>query len=1191
MQRGISQSGSPAGVKREGRTWSGTTDRVGGGAYDLIMSSDSSIDDQLARRPWNEVSGPALLRAAGALQLLPQNQVFALELHVLASIAVRIPVRANARPVTASMLRGMLKNPLLKDPEGDGSFVTSDLFCSEIEFVDMPFRMIAGSSDSAHLKAQSLVQAIVKKTGAALPPDFVRYAYKLAMAVFGISEAMCQRAEIERTRPPLRGDEGRIFVPSTVALRLLEHAVHFRFEELPDGVLDLLQPLSTAVGEGIDIYPKEAIEAVGVRPFHLSDDALTISCPGELAGALMCELQRLAGEANCLRALGEAHRRYLARYVAHVASLSELEVEEPIEVGDANVTLVVAHIQGQRIVFAVAADLFDGYAVEEPFGMWLSTDVAEAIGEAIAVEGESPVVVLTIGSTTRGHMGFLPASDTADWIMLDPHNLAMLLKLEWNNDPWELVRFARASSRLGETTQVISHSELGEYGLYKDNYDSFYLDDGELPSALMLAGDYGVSIRTQSRLRLDEHLVPTAQGAITSISMSGIDFAPIYLLMGDSARSLSIEFPHLFVWIRASDSSGPTTQLFLEGIAYWLWQIFAQLPASVPARELRILIGIEPGLGEAISIARQGRAQFGVTVRPDVAFELVPEANEFDRALVKELLVGVAGPFIGQTLDVNRLLEHIAPLGNKKMFLVGSGAIPELYDSGMARHSRLIAKSVASAVLDDLGARLFEELDVHVGDIPDDRTVEVLNHAVAIIYRRLVEMCARFDANSMLTRLIAQSEGLDVSTRLEDIRRLTRIACYGEVHYPAKKLREDTSRRVETSLAVRFLIEYLSAVPSIGSAAPTDDEYDTVCALALEITTMGMLSDARHYGLSEVTVSRLPSGRLGTSQDDRYATGLISHSELSISRELQGEPDPEDDEDEWRFTKEEDAAFTDEFGFTVDEIQTAVGGLYDELIADPHTGVVRTTMAAASAIVAKRAGWTTGRAQELVALFALQQESSFSLSPETAPWRFGRLRSYLRKPIVIGGAGDAAILIWGQARLLGAIFDLVNLYKTGRLKASSKRMKTLLGSVRQAKNYDFEEKVAARFRARGFSDVRKRVRVINGRRLVSATDEDLGDIDVLVVDQSARELLVVEAKDFETARTPIEMSREMFKLRQDAVRKNHRRAEWLRQNLDLFESPSSRQPWVVREIVVTSRRSTAVATGNGHETVIAIHEL
>jgi hypothetical protein len=49
--------------------------------------------------------------------------------------------------------------------------------------------------------------------------------------------------------------------------------------------------------------------------------------------------------------------------------------------------------------------------------------------------------------------------------------------------------------------------------------------------------------------------------------------------------------------------------------------------------------------------------------------------------------------------------------------------------------------------------------------------------------------------------------------------------------------------------------------------------YDELLAVAAELISRATLSDAIQYGFSQVELSMLPSGRLGVSLGDRYATG------------------------------------------------------------------------------------------------------------------------------------------------------------------------------------------------------------------------------------------------------------------------------------------------------------------------------
>lgn len=1090
------------------------------------------------------------------------------------------------------MLRGLLKHPALSDPEGTGIFEITDLFCSEIELFGAPYRFISGSGNNSIAKAHGLCQSILKATGSGLPQEYVLRAAELIAAVAELSEAVCARSGVLRTRSAMGEPPRLVTVPPTKTLREMKEWASFRLDELSADLLTTLEPLRQPSGTQFDVYPTYTDEVLASKPLLTTEDHLVVLAPGELAGALCVALQALAVDMDCVEELALSHERWVTSFVHHWLGFSNLEVDQPTHQPEIRATVINGDLQGQAVVVVIAGDRFDDYDVDEPFGLWASATALDVIEAELKIDGMNPpVVVYCAATTTRGQMTFVPAASEVLWLQMDPYDLISLMKTQWNDNTWGLVRFARATRRLERTTQVVSESVAALYGLYSANKDSFYLSDDQLPTALFMSGQDCLRPRLDERLRMDEHLVPTKAGSLLAISLSGTGYAPIYVLPDDAAPALAVELDDIFIWIRGRvDDPRFPLRVFLEGFAFWIWQLFALDSLRAGLREIRIELVIASGSsGNQIEVRRTGSVQFEFTVRPEVAFAAVPRANEFDRDIVRAIARDIAEPLgVISHEQIAPVVEQVAPPGDKKMFLVGSNNIPELHDSKIASLSRLIPQSVMSEVLDDLGDRLFSDDKYPPGDIPPELTVEVLNSAVATLFARLKSIVSQVDQEVALERLMRQAAGLEVAGRVEAIRRRTRIACYGAEHYPVTDLREQESRRIETSLAVRFLIEYVSATSPSGKAILNDDEHDLMCALALEITTKGMLSDARHYGLSDIECSRLASGRLGISREDRYSTGLITHSEAAIASSLSGQA-AEDDESDWGFTPSEDAAFAAEFGFTADELQRGAAAIYNSFQEDDET-VRRASRSAVVTAIAKETAWPESRADSFIELFELRRKEMFELNGDTAPWRFGKSRSYLRRPIVSAGEGVDEVLRWTPARLLSAVFDLVHLYQSGRLKARSKEMRSALGSVRQSHNNAFEKKVAEQYRLLGYRDVHERVTAWAGKSLTSDDGDNLGDIDVLVVDHGRRRVLVVEAKDFETARTPIEMSREMAKLRDEAVPKSHRRANWVRSNISLFSGNSGGR-WIVEEVVVTSRPSTAAATGNAHETVVSLSDL
>jgi len=93
--------------------------------------------------------------------------------------------------------------------------------------------------------------------------------------------------------------------------------------------------------------------------------------------------------------------------------------------------------------------------------------------------------------------------------------------------------------------------------------------------------------------------------------------------------------------------------------------------------------------------------------------------------------------------------------------------------------------------------------------------------------------------------------------------------------------------------------------------------------------------------------------------------------------------------------------------------------------------------------------------------------------------------------------------------------------------------------------------VAELYRSVGLR-ARENLKKLGGKRIARSDGSDLGDLDVLVVDPTKRVLLAVEVKDFEVARTPVELANEMSKLLEgssSAVERHRRRVDFVRANL------------------------------------------
>jgi hypothetical protein len=377
----------------------------------------------------------------------------------------------------------------------------------------------------------------------------------------------------------------------------------------------------------------------------------------------------------------------------------------------------------------------------------------------------------------------------------------------------------------------------------------------------------------------------------------------------------------------------------------------------------------------------------------------------------------------------------------------------------------------------------------------------------------------------------------------------------------------------------------VAAQPPSGALPVNLERYDELMSIGSEIVNKGFLSDAIHFGLSDTMISMLPSGRLGLSREDTYQEAIGKFRAVNVSSHLRNAADhfarhwpkstPGSTPD---YFEELQKAFLEEFGLTLSEWAEFTGSII-RIGMDAQSEPKKSTLAQFTEQVAEDLGWTAQRVGQVVARFSLVARGDFFDGPlgEIYPWRYGRDLSYLRRPFVLTGSEDEVSVVWGNRHLETAGRTLVRVCTSGRLKAQTSAMKRFMGASRAIEPEVFNDDVAAVFADQADLIVRSRVKKFGKLRLARANGEDLGDIDVLIADTRRRRLVAVETKDFETARTPSELARELAKLLTGPKSANGlhaARVDWVRDHrreiLDWLGVAGSSTKWSVAGLIVVS---------------------
>lgn len=1185
-----------------------------------------------SKKLWNDLDGDRLIAAASGLQLIPDNAPFLLRFRRMTAVGLRLSAEERAKRLSSSQIKSALATELVS-----GSTITSKedpyegIYVTEIPFFGGPRLVLQGADCDAALNLEILLHAIFADNHAALPQAFVMRVRALSDFVLEISDTICRRAGLQRGDHPNLNTQKPI-VPSAQRIEELSNIVTFHDSELfvkyPKHVQDyLLEKLVQQREHFSDWQPDKLYDQRTVsRPILRSADRLILLAPADLLTNLLDHIVKESHTFDCSEALAKALLDVFAMKAQELAGESGgpwkmigqghawKRFTRPLD-GDKHLELI-----------CVSDDLSPG-----PAQMWESYKINEEINAHLVECAENEqwrdgVRLLLIHGV--GRSAFIALQTRASPM---PHLSMSLGDLQTilttpGFDEMGLLYYARSHDILHKRTRLISTSAVDEFSFYKDHDNSFYLGDDERPTALVLEVGMGQSLRVDNYLRTDRRWIyDSVQNALVECySVHGPTNSPVYYATKARYPSLVVCLEDRNIWLRlnASEDNSPPASIvdLAENIGYWLWKIsttttFLQ-PFESSITPLILTVKYE-STAEAFfsyALAEPGlptKAFADLFYGPVPDGDIVDGAQELDRQLVEVLLTllreyhQVHNTRQGHVSGLQALTEDVLSQGGK-MVQVYTPSTHPLEHPVVGREVRFATPAVTSMLLDELGEHLTQSLSLKVGPVAMGERTNFLNTTVTKWYKdKLAHEMAALDIVTALPDLLHHDEALIAETTRYPITLSNRISAFGPHTDEVERLSKDHTRSVATSVANRFLIEYMVAVPPRGDSPLTVETYDRLISIASEIINKGMLSDAIHSRLADSEISILPSGRLGISREDtgyyrainrlndHIATTVLSTATAPTDASAGVSPTPKASP-----VQAADSVIAAEFGFSFTELADSISVLIQEISHSSTPDMLIIGRVALQKLITEQLTWSEekyARWFDRLSLAPLDDSAGEfwdQKDTDVRPWRFNRDRSYMRRPLLIRNHEDTIQVLCGRRRLYQTLPFWYEVYSSGRLQATSKELKTALAKIRKDKGDDFERKVHQVAIDAGLHPIRLRVRRIAKYDFRKIDGQDLGDIDVLGVDQPRKTVYLMEAKGLSIARTPAELAREYRDLvegSKSATSRSSLRARWVQTHLSTVLTElgvtSGKGRWRVDSmIVVDEKLMTSEMTDPEHQT-------
>lgn len=1122
-----------------------------------------------------ELSGfepSSLLRTLAGLQLDPHNAALGLRLEYLSNLAL-VYTRPGGRVADAKTVRRLLEGDAL----GHGEITReqdpfSNLFVTSIGFAGRSFSILPGINENLGFDFQQLL-GVLFQSDFSCEDQLRRFCWDINQLALVLSDHICRAAGLEPGTRVSQPIPGKLHLTKDAAR--LSSACFFTHELL--GELAAQHKLDLRLLTFLLCRPEIGKRDLVEGPLHRGPlvefpEGFLVGIPSALCvAARYAVLHRLLREGHSA-GLSDALAANTAGKLRWRLNGRRLDVEPAIPPPTGCAAIALKFDERSAVVLTVFADNLEDwdpeschglmhFAPEQELKAFLSSVVDAALGHA-AVD-EVFVIFASIGVGRLGALGFPWAVPPGTEVMTgSAEDIWILCSLE-EGDIHAIRRFQRQLTLFKQKCKSLAFSLLDYYSIYLNHKRSFYLSDQKLPDLIHIACDENRVVKERYESRFRPQWVPAFfnSGGVIEVETPFED-APISVptMPFESRVAIFLDDFWLISPILIPEHA-KIYQSLLNAIAYWLgfflpklsgggqWPFCTEVVLEQPEDWLQasefndseddswftLRAVSQPFQCNRVGITSAFR-RLGLTSDNSAELELV------DRLIRSTLTLEIS--------DSRRLAALKAEAASnplRKMLLL------EIFDAGLRLDPRgltkvrCVSEAACDMVLEDLGEYLTGEGRLP-GALAQSERIELLNQAVGHLFDELTRHLSQLEFGQTLELLVTQNESL-----LHQQAHLERYSVYSAACFPAGnawagKHAAETSSLAAAALANRFLIELLSSGSTrLGEQRPSLEDYDRLLALALELSQLAEYSDILHLNLLDVNVEMLPSGRLGI-EGAEFCQKLQAFNHSFHSQGLQKKHDTLNAEGQEFDLIELDEACQEEWGYSYTQLLQGVHSL--GLSTQESPTFASLSKSEAIRVVAAACAISNEVATQLLRDLTQPRREEFSRPPkpfraaDTSPWRFQRPLSYLRKPIV----ESENELAWGQRNLSLAPRFLLQQMVAGRYQAKSGKLQLLLGKWCQLSGKAFVDRIFETLSSHGKLKCAKNVDRIHGQ-VISENGNPLGDVDVLCVDVSRREIWALECKAYERARVPHEFSAQLKKLldnKNGHVAKHLRRVEWVR---------------------------------------------
>lgn len=426
-------------------------------------------------------------------------------------------------------------------------------------------------------------------------------------------------------------------------------------------------------------------------------------------------------------------------------------------------------------------------------------------------------------------------------LVVNPFELMCISINEKRNNTF-IPRYLMAKSKLN-TFNIGFSSELDSIELYCSNDYSFYLTDETAASEMMAIFAPGDSIDYVARAihREDKRLAEDAyQNVYTEVVLVD-EIRKIYVNLNGMYRqemSYFLIFENFNLWIKSKNITNveqfDLCYMLLDMLSYWFSEsrfVLDNIDGGGGTYELQVVL---TNKAEEYQFYNKNFTSLNESLEicdafPVLELWITPAAFQYlrcnDNSREKEFIQRIIRSFnkmvSGQNWDLNIDSLFLNPMRKKSHFLSydNNPCVKPVKDENY----HFVHGADEDMLLDEIGEELIASKGWSIGVINDNKQKQDVMHAVVgILFKKLQDEVSALNPKNLVEVLYDDLEKVLYRNVLIQQRYAQEIACYPERE---QKIFERINTDNKTSVALKFLIEYVASTPPKGEILIGEGKY------------------------------------------------------------------------------------------------------------------------------------------------------------------------------------------------------------------------------------------------------------------------------------------------------------------------------------------------------------------------------